>query len=85
MPLRIFIVDDEPVALERLEQTLAGLEEVEIAGVAGTAEAALPLILDVKPDIVLLDIEMPGMNGLEFCRVLRDASTTEVVFVTAMV
>lgn len=83
MKLTCVIVDDEPLArayLGRLVQA-AG---VTIVGEAGDASCALPLVQGASPDIVFLDIEMPGINGLDFARQLREQVSTNpaIVFVT---
>jgi two-component system response regulator AlgR len=84
MSLRVLVVDDEPPARERLKQLLAELPDTELAGEAGSGEEALAVAAEARPDVVLLDIRMPGMGGLEAARHL--ASLTDppaVVFTTA--
>ncbi len=83
MTLRCVIVDDEPVAIRRLQSLLRALPEVEVAGTAGAAPAALELIARIRPDLVFLDIEMPGLTGLELVRRLDLDPPPVIVFVTA--
>jgi two-component system response regulator AlgR len=84
MTLRVLIADDEPRARERLRQMLAELPETECAGEAATGEEAIALTEQTHPDIVLLDIRMPGMDGLEAARRLaRLAEPPAVIFTTA--
>ena len=64
-PLRILIVDDSAVTRRVLSQLLASDPEILIAGTAGNGIQALARIPNAKPDLVTLDIEMPGMDGLE--------------------
>jgi len=64
-PIRILIVDDSAVIRKVLGNLLASDPDIVVAGTAGNGAQALARIPDVKPDIVTLDIEMPGMNGLE--------------------
>jgi two-component system chemotaxis response regulator CheB len=64
-PVRILIVDDSAVARMLLHDLLASDPEIVIAGVAGDGRQALVRIRDLKPDLVTLDIDMPGMDGLE--------------------
>ena len=82
--LRVMVVDDEPLAVERLQLLLARLEGVTVAGTANDGEATLRIAEAVAPDVVLLDIAMPGMDGIDVARALsRSAVDPAVVFVTA--
>lgn len=84
MTTRALIVDDEPLARERLRRLLDELPGVACAGEAATGEEALELAADAMPDVVLLDIQMPGIGGLETAR--RLAALPEppaVIFTTA--
>jgi DNA-binding LytR/AlgR family response regulator len=83
MKLTCVVVDDEPLARAYLNRLLLAAG-VTVAGEAGDAASALPLVQSTSPDIVFLDIEMPGMNGLDFARQLREQPeiNTAVVFVT---
>ena len=82
--LRVMVVDDEPLAVERLQLLLARLEGVTVAGTANDGEAALRIAEAVAPDLVLLDIAMPGMDGIDVARALsKSAVDPAVVFVTA--
>lgn len=83
-PIRFLIVDDEPLAVERLAMLLGRLPAVEVAGSANDGEEALRLVAAAAPDAVLLDIAMPGMDGMDVARALgRTALPPVVVFVTA--
>lgn len=84
MALRILLVDDEPPALQRLVHTLSSIPDVEIAGTAEDGRAALDLAERLDPDLVLLDIEMPYLNGIEVGRALSEGSKTEIIFITAL-
>lgn len=82
--LRVMVVDDEPLAVERLQLLLARLEEVIVVGTANDGEAALRIAEAVSPDLVLLDIAMPGMDGIDVARALSASAVDPVVvFVTA--
>ncbi|HVQ08202.1 MAG TPA: LytTR family DNA-binding domain-containing protein [Allosphingosinicella sp.] len=82
--LRIMVVDDEPLAVERLQLLLARLAGVAVVGTANDGEAALRIAEAVAPDLVLLDIAMPGMDGIDVARALSaSAVDPAVVFVTA--
>ena len=79
--MRAFLVDDEALALKRLQRMLAATKRVQIVGTSQDPVEAVPSILEVKPDILFLDIEMPGMTGFEMLAHLRPQPW--VVFTTA--
>lgn len=82
--LKAVIVDDEPLAIERMEVLCADIPAITLVGTATDGEAALALIARVAPDLVLLDMTMPGMDGLAVARELaRQPSAPAVIFVTA--
>lgn len=81
--MRVLIVDDEPIARRGLRRLLGAEPDVEIVGEAGSGTAALAAIADLKPDLVLLDIQMPEMGGLEVVATVGPANMPAVVFVTA--
>ena len=81
--MRVLIVDDEPIARRGLRRLLGAEPDVEIVGEAGSGTAALDAIEDLKPDLVLLDIQMPEIGGLEVVATVGPANMPAVVFVTA--
>ncbi|WP_176706718.1 response regulator [Paenibacillus hemerocallicola] len=82
--LKAYLVDDERRALEMLEMMLLEIGGIEIVGRSGNPFEALEQIRDLKPDAVFLDIEMPGMGGIELAERLRsDVAALTIVFVTA--
>lgn len=84
MNLRVLVVDDEALARERLSHLVEELPDVELAGVAASGEEALLLAGRLKPEVVLLDIRMPGMDGLEAAHHLaRMPEPPAVIFTTA--
>jgi two-component system response regulator AlgR len=82
--IRLLIVDDEPPARERLRRMLEELGEVAVVGEAANGSEALELCARLAPDVVLLDIRMPGMDGIEAARHLAALEEPPaVVFTTA--
>jgi DNA-binding LytR/AlgR family response regulator len=79
--MRILVVDDEPIARRRLVRMLGRIPGVELAGEARDGEEALDKIEALAPDIVLLDIRMPGLDGLSVAR--RQKGLPPVIFTTA--
>lgn len=83
-PLRTLIVDDEPLAVERMQVICARLPGLAVVGTASDGEAALRLADALGPDLLLLDMTMPGADGLSVARQLsRRADAPAVIFVTA--
>jgi len=81
MPLKTLIVDDEPVARKILREGLSAMEDVQVIAEADNGDAALEQIAAQHPDLVLLDLQMPGMSGLEVVRHLRHASHMPVIVI----
>lgn len=81
--MRVLLADDEPPALERLQLMLAGLEGVEIVGLARDGQSAIEQARALKPDLLLLDIQMPRGTGLNVAAELRGEDSPEIVFITA--
>lgn len=81
--MRVLIVDDEPAALERLSFMLEQIPGVLVVGTASDGAGALKAISDLQPDLVLLDIQMPDLNGLTVAARMPAERRPEIVFVTA--
>ena len=83
-PLRTLIVDDEPLAIERMQVLCAELPGIAVVGTAADGEAALRLAEKLTPDLLLLDMTMPGMDGLAVAKKASSGETPPaVIFVTA--
>jgi two-component system response regulator AlgR len=83
-PLRILIADDEPLAAERLQVLLARAEGAQLVGTASDGDSAISLTEALHPDLLLLDIAMPGLDGISVARALAAQNPSPaVVFVTA--
>jgi DNA-binding NarL/FixJ family response regulator len=70
-PIRIVVVDDHPIAREGMCAGLARLGDFQIVGVAADGRAALRLVPSVRPDVLVLDVRLPDMSGLEVARQVR--------------
>ncbi|MBD8898707.1 LytTR family DNA-binding domain-containing protein [Rhodanobacter sp. DHG33] len=81
--MRVLIVDDEPLARLRLAALLGECEGAELAGSVGDGEAALAALAALKPDLLLLDINMPGLDGMALAERLAGHGRPQVVFCTA--
>lgn len=82
--LNILIIDDEQPARDRLRRLLGDMPEFEVAGEAASGNEALDRIKELSPDILLLDISMPGMDGMSLARVLQEGGASPaVIFCTA--
>ena len=84
-PLRTLIVDDEPLAVERMQMLCADLPELALVGTAGDGAAALRMVAALSPDLVLLDIGMPELDGMAVARAIGEgtSSAPAIVFITA--
>lgn len=81
MKSRVLVVDDDPALAEMLTIVLRG-EGFDTA-VVGDGTRALPAVRDMRPDVVLLDLMLPGMNGIDVCRAIRAESGVPIVMLTA--
>lgn len=82
-PIRVLIVDDEPLARQRLEDLLGHESGVEIVGRAADGAAAVAAIRQLRPDLVFLDVQMPGGSGLDVVREIGSDEMPATIFVTA--
>jgi two-component system LytT family response regulator len=81
--IRVVVVDDEELARDRLEALLAQHSNVEVVGTCADGASAIETIERTRPDLVFLDVQMPGMNGFEVVENLDGERMPAVVFVTA--
>ena len=82
-PLQVLIVDDEVHARRGLKSLLKNEPDVEVLGEVANGRLAVDAIRSLKPDLVFLDVEMPGLNGMEVVRVVGPEAMPAVVFITA--
>jgi two-component system, LytTR family, response regulator len=81
--LKVLLVDDEPLALANLQRIVEGFEDVEVIGSTGSSTTALHIAKRQRPDVILVDIEMPGINGVNFAREIKARIPVQIIFVTA--
>lgn len=83
MILRVLIVDDEPLARRRMVIMLRQMVGLDIVGEAGNGDEALEMVRTHAPDVVLLDVKMPGKSGFDMLSLIDGPSVPVVIFVTA--
>ncbi len=81
--MKVLIVDDEPVARMVLRELLEEIPGIALAGEAGTGAEAVELVTRLNPDVLLLDVHMPGLDGVSVARSLRGGGVPLVIYVTA--
>ena len=70
--IRVFIADDHPVVIEGIHSLLQNEKDIEWAGQAMNAQSCLGFFVNNTADVVLMDISMPGMDGVELCKVMKE-------------
>ncbi|WP_201714926.1 LytR/AlgR family response regulator transcription factor [Rossellomorea arthrocnemi] len=82
--MKVAIIDDEPYSREEMKHLLSSYPWVEVVGEASSGEKGLEIILTKEPDVLFLDIEMPGMSGVDLAEALQKMKRKpEIVFATA--
>ncbi len=81
---KILIVDDHEVVRDGLKNILTSLENITIAGEAGNGEDAVKMYSSLKPDLVIMDISMPGMNGIEATKIIKEKDPDARILILTM-
>ena len=81
--LKTIIVDDEPLALDLLRSILSSIEDVEIIAECSNGRDAIAAVSSLHPDLIFLDIQMPGINGFEVVKAMQSDTMPMVIFATA--
>ena len=81
--LRLLIVDDEALIRSGIHNSLIGLDHIEVVGECGSVEQASQTILSIKPDLVLLDVQMQDGTGLDVVQQIGPEQMPPVIFITA--
>src|SRR5919197_2548852 len=81
--LRLLLVDDEPFIRKGLRNALSGVSDVDVVGECGSGREAIEAIASHRPDLILLDVQMPDCSGLEVVREVGPPNMPAVIFVTA--
>ncbi|MDH7451783.1 response regulator [Luteimonas composti] len=84
MTIRVFMVDDHALVRAGMRMILSGETDIEVVGEAESGEAALPLIRKLKPDVVLCDLHLPGVSGLEVTERLVKGGHARVIVVSVL-
>ena len=79
--IKVVIVDDEPQSILRLENDLATLEDFEVIATSSSAMSAKTLVMSMQPDVLFIDVEMPGQTGFEVLQSLRDEMPMNLIVV----
>jgi two-component system, NarL family, invasion response regulator UvrY len=82
--MKVFIVDDSPEVLHSVSQFLRETPGIEMVGVALSGEEALPELARLRPDVVLMDLSMPGMGGLEATRRIKAGNSPARVLLLSL-
>lgn len=84
MPIKCILVDDEPLALEEIQYMLETIPDIEIIGKGRNGPEAILLVQELEPDLMFLDVQMPGLDGFEVVeQLIKMDNLPQVVFVTA--
>src|SRR6266851_5004290 len=82
-PIRVLIADDHPVFRRGLRALLSSVPDIEVMGEAATGDETVAQAAALQPDVILMDVQMPGLNGIEATRhILRTSPQSKILVVT---
>ncbi|MGD9092039.1 MAG: response regulator transcription factor [Anaerolineales bacterium] len=81
-PIRLVVVDDHALFRSGLISLLSGMDEFQVIGEAGNGQEALEIVKETKPDVLLLDVNMPEMGGVETVQALKGSETCRIIMLT---
>jgi DNA-binding NarL/FixJ family response regulator len=84
MPVKVLIVDDHNLVREGLKAVFDQGDEIEVVGEAGSGEEAIEMVDKVMPDVILMDISMPGINGIQATKAIRDKHPDAKIVILTM-
>ena len=84
MPIKVLIVDDHKLVREGLKAVFDQGDEVDVIGEAGSGEEAIEMVDKINPDVILMDISMPGMNGIQATKAIRDSHPDAKIVILTM-
>jgi two-component system response regulator DegU len=84
MPIKVLIVDDHKLVREGLKAVFDQGDEVDVIGEAGSGEEAIEMVDKINPDVILMDISMPGMNGIKATKLIRDSHPDAKIVILTM-
>ena len=84
MPIKVMIVDDHNLVREGLKAVFGQGDEIDVVGEAGSGEEAIELVDKIKPDVILMDISMPGINGIQATKLIRDKHPDAKIVILTM-
>ncbi len=82
-PIKTIIIDDEPLACRRVQRLLKGDDDIQVLALCTNGPQAVQVIEENRPDLIFLDIQMPGMDGFQVLQAMDIAHAPQIIFVTA--
>lgn len=83
-PIKVMIVDDHNLVREGLKAVFAQRIEIEVIAESGSGEEAVEIAAEIEPDVILMDVRMPGMNGIQATRLIREANPEVKIVILTM-